>query len=81
MVGLVLKQDLPNLVATVRPRDLTHDASMHDHLADGRARHQRLVRCLLHRHDVATPVKTIGADQDLRLAVPQTGRDRLRPVA
>ncbi len=81
VLRLVLDHHLPHVVATVIPRNLPHDAAVHDDPSHGGTRDERLVGGLLHRHDLAAPVETVGADEELRLAVTKSAGDRLRPVA
>ncbi len=81
VVGLVLHQHVPHLVAAVGPGNVAHHASMHDHLGHGRAADEGAIGGLLHRHHLPAPVEAVSADEHLRLAVLQPGRDRLGAVA
>src|SRR5690349_7156586 len=78
---MVLEQDLPDLVAAVRPWDLADHAPVHDDLLDRWTADKGAVSRLLHRHDLATPVETVGADEHLGLTVAEAGGDRLHAIA
>ncbi len=80
-VGVVLQEHLPDLVASVRPRNLPHHPPVDDHLLHRWAADQGAVSGLLHGHYLAAAVEAVRADQHLRLTVAQTRRDRLRAVA
>src|SRR5207249_6625324 len=80
-VGVVLEQHLPVLVAAMGPRDLAHDPAVHDDLLHARAADERAIGRLFHCHHLTAAVETVGADQNLGLAVAEPRRDRFRSVA
>ena len=69
---------VPPVVAPRRPGDLAAEATMDEHRPDRGALGHGLVGRLLQLHDLAATVEAVGRDQELGLAVGETGRHGAR---